>query len=166
MQVKKAGKCYIKPLASRLEYWFIKILIDRPLVLADMRWRQLNLNKQHLAVMTQPQWQQLQCIDDRVAIYDDYQHSLQQQNITSTFTEQQFVLHKLLHTRLPEMLASHYYLVKIENKAENSKQAEAWQLLQAMLDNIETRLESLLEQMESQHLQDLRVMKHYMDSHS
>ena len=98
-------------------------------------------------------------------VYNDYQQTLQQQNITAAITEQQFVLHKLLHTRLPEMLASHYYLVKQDNKVENSHQQEARQLLQVMLDNIEDKLESLLAQMQSHHLQDLRVMKNYIDSH-
>lgn len=139
---------------------------NKPLALADIRWRRLTLHKQHLAVLTEQQWQQLQHIDERVAVYNDYQHSLQQQNVTSAFTEQQFVLHKLLHTRLPEMLASHYHLLKQESKTEDSKQQEASQLLQAMLNDIEIRLESLLEQMQNKHLQDLRVMKQYMDSHS
>nr|WP_299037575.1 hypothetical protein [uncultured Psychrobacter sp.] len=132
----------------------------------DMRWRQLTLDPKHLTPLTQQQLRQLQAIDDRVAVYSDYQQSLAQQNITATMTEQQFVLHKLLHTRLPEMLASYYHLFKQNNKTENSKQVEARQLLQAMLDNIESRLESLLEQMRSQHLQDLRAMKQYMDSQS
>ena len=73
------------------------------------------------------------------------------------------------------MLASYYHLFKQNTDCDNAKnsnsfksrqQDEAQQLLQAMLDNIESRLESLLEQMQSQHLQDLRVMKQYMDSQS
>ena len=141
----------------------------------DMRWRQLALDPKHLAPLTQEQLRQLQAIDDRVAVYSDYQQSLAQQNITATMTEQQFVLHKLLHTRLPEMLASYYHLFKQNTDCDNAKnsdsfksrqQIEAQQLLQAMLDNIESRLEYLLEQMQSQHLQDLRVMKQYMDSQS
>ena len=138
---------------------------QQSLTLNDIHWRHLKLNQQHLAVLIQQQWQQLQRIDERVVVYNDYQQTLQQQNITAAITEQQFVLHKLLHTRLPEMLASHYYLVKQDNKVENSHQQEARQLLQAMLDNIENRLESLLAQMQSHHLQDLRVMKNYIDSH-
>lgn len=148
---------------------------NRPLSLVDMSWRQLNLNQQHLAALTQEHLSQLQRIDAKVAVYTDYQQSLQPKETTSAITEQQFVLQKLLHTRLPEMLASHYYLIKQNvssdnidgsNKSRTSQQREAQQLLQAMLDNIETRLESLLAQMDSHHLQDLRVMKNYIDSHS
>jgi len=148
---------------------------NKPLSVADMRWRQLTLDPKYLAPLTQRQLQQLQRIDNRVAVYSDYQQSLAQQNITATMTEQQFVLHKLLHTRLPEMLASYYYLLKQNtnydntiksNHSKSSQQDEAQQLLQAMLDNIEARLDSLLEQMENHHLQDLRVMKQYMDSQS
>ena len=131
--------------------------------LAAIRWRQLNLNKKHLRVLTLSHLRQLHDIDERVTIYTDYQQSLQAQNITPVLSEQQFVLHKLLHTRLPEILASHYQLVGISNSA--AKQAEASAILQELLDTIEQRLESALTQMENHHLQDLRVMKNYMDSH-
>lgn len=88
-------------------------------------------------------------------------------------TEQQFVLNKMLHTRLPEVLASHYNLATINSNTSNSttqqtsreKKAEASELLQQVLSNIEERLDRLLEQMETQHLQELRVMKNYIDSH-
>ena len=134
-----------------------------PLTINTMIWQNLNLNKQHLSSLSDLQLRQLQRIDSKVAIYHDYQQSLQEQNITSAITEQQFVLHKLLHTRLAEMLASHHHLVSMSNSAD--KQAEARQLMQNLLNNIEQRLESLLEQMENKHLQDLRVMKQYIDSH-
>ena len=83
-------------------------------------------------------------------------------------TEAQFVLHKLLHTRLPEMLASHYHLANVNINAHNvsnDKKAEASALLQSVLNNIEQRLNNLLEQMDTQQLQDLRVMKNYINSH-
>jgi hypothetical protein len=83
-------------------------------------------------------------------------------------TEQQFVLNKMLHTRLPEMLASHYQLVNINrsnNEINQQKKAEASDLLQQVLNNIEQRLDRLLEQMDTQQLQELRVMKNYINSH-
>lgn len=139
---------------------------NKPLSIPDIRWRQLKLNQQHLSMLTDKQLRQLQYIDSRVEAYSNYQQSLEQQNKTASITEQQFVLHKLLHTRLPEMLASHYYLFKQNANFDENDQAEAKQLLQSALDNIETRLDTLLKQMQSHHLQDLRVMKNYMDSHS
>ncbi|WP_243443237.1 hypothetical protein [Psychrobacter sp. JCM 18903] len=45
------------------------------------------------------------------------------------------------------------------------KKAEANQLLQQVFNNIEQRLDRLLEQMESQQLQELRVMRNYINSH-
>jgi hypothetical protein len=74
----------------------------------------------------------------------------------------------MLHTRLPEMLASHYQLVNINrsnNEMNQQKKAEASELLQQVLDNIEQRLDRLLEQMDTQQLQELRVMKSYINSH-
>ena len=134
-----------------------------PLTINTMIWQNLNLNKQHLSSLSDFQLRQLQRIDSKVMTYHDYQQPIEQQNITPAITEQQFVLHKLLHTRLAEMLASHHHLVSVSNSAD--KQAEARELMQNLLDNIEQRLESLLAQMENKHLQDLRVMKHYIDSH-
>lgn len=74
----------------------------------------------------------------------------------------------MLHTRLPEMLASHHHLANINistDNADNEKKAEANQLLQQVFNNIEQRLDRLLEQMESQQLQELRVMRNYINSH-
>ena len=74
----------------------------------------------------------------------------------------------MLHIRLPEMLASHYHLanINISNRTKNGQtQAEAGRLLQEILDNIEQRLDGVLERMEEQHLQELRVMKNYIHSH-
>ena len=125
-------------------------------------WQNLSLNKHHLTHLADSQLRQLQYIDSKVSIYQTYQQSVEQQSITPALTEQQFVLHKLLHTRLAEMLASYHQLVSITTHAD--KRVEANQLLQNLLDNIEQRLEDLLMQIENNNLQDLRVMKQYMDS--
>ena len=125
-------------------------------------WQNLNVNKQHLMHLSDLQLRQLQYIDEKIDLYQSYQQSVEQQSITPALTEQQFVLHKLLHTRLAEMLASHYHLFSVSSNTD--KQAEANQLLQNLLNNIEQRLEDLLAQIEDNNLQDLRVMKQYMDS--
>ena len=141
---------------------------NAPLLLTSLNWQQLNLNKKHLEVLSDKQLRQLQAIDKKVANYHNYQNELEAKNVTSAINEQQFVLHKMLHTRLPEMLASHYHLanINVSNHTKNGqKQAEASRLLQEVLDNIEQRLDGLLERMEEQHLQELRVMKNYIHSH-
>lgn len=125
-------------------------------------WQNLSLNKHHLTHLSELQLRQLQYIDKKIDLYQSYQQSVKQQSITPVLTEQQFVLHKLLHTRLAETLASYHQLVSITTHAD--KRAEANQLLQKLLDNIEQRLDSLLIQIENNNLQDLRVMKQYMDS--
>ena len=141
---------------------------NAPLLLTSLNWQQLNLNKKHLEVLSDKQLRQLQHIDKKVANYHNYQNELEAQDVTSAINEQQFVLHKMLHIRLPEMLASHYHLanINISNRTKNGQtQAEAGRLLQEILDNIEQRLDGLLERMEEQHLQELRVMKNYIHSH-
>ena len=141
---------------------------NAPLLLTSLNWQQLDLNKKHLEVLSDKQLRQLQNIDKKVANYHNYQNELEAQNVISAINEQQFVLHKMLNIRLPEMLASHYHLanINISNRTKNGqKQTEAGRLLQEVLDSIEQRLDRLLERMEEQHLQELRVMKNYIHSH-
>ena len=141
---------------------------NAPLLLTSLNWQQLNLNKKHLEVLSDKQLRQLQNIDKKVANYHNYQNELEAQNVISAINEQQFVLHKMLHIRLPEMLASHYHLATIHvshHTKSGQKQVEAGRLLQEVLDSIEQRLDGLLERMEEQHLQELRVMKNYIHSH-
>ncbi|MEN2751573.1 hypothetical protein AAIR29_07995 [Psychrobacter sp. FBL11] len=139
-----------------------------PLSLSTLNWRQLNLNKKHLQVLPDHQLRQLQRIDEKVNSYYEYQKALSDQNKTSAVTEQQFVVDKMLHTRLSEMLASRYHLASIHttaNQIEDEKNVEADELLQQVLNSIEQRLDELLAQMQTQHLQELQVMKNYIDSH-
>ncbi|MGE6571675.1 hypothetical protein [Psychrobacter namhaensis] len=141
---------------------------NAPLSLSTVSWQQLHLNKKHLKNLPEQQLRQLQRIDEKVHSYQTYQKELETQNKKPVVTEQQFVLHKMLHTRLPEMLASYHQLANIHTSAQdvtNGKKAEASELLQKILDNIEQRLDRLLEQIETQQLQALRVMNHYIDSH-
>lgn len=141
---------------------------NAPLLLTSLNWQQLNLNKKHLEALSDKQLRQLQHIDKKVANYHNYQNELEAQNVISAINEQQFVLHKMLNIRLPEMLASHYHLanINVSNHIKNGqKQTEAGRLLQEVLDSIEQRLDGLLERMEEQHLQELRVMKNYIHSH-
>ena len=141
---------------------------NAPLLLTSLNWQQLDFNKKHLEVLSDKQLRQLQNIDKKVANYHNYQNELEAQDVTSAINEQQFVLHKMLNIRLPEMLASHYHLaaINVSNHTEKAqKQTEAGRLLQEVLDSIEQRLDGLLERMEEQHLQELRVMKNYIHSH-
>lgn len=142
--------------------------VNAPLSLPDITWQTLALNTKHLHTLSDEQLRQLQHIDKKVVIYHSNQQQLHVKNLTPVLTEQQFVLHKLLHTRLPEILAKHHYLLNSNNKdirnADDTSLTEANGLLQEALDNIERRLDKLLEQLQTQHLEDLRVMKRYLDS--
>ena len=141
---------------------------NTPLPLTSINWQQLNLNKKHLKVLPDNQIRQLHRIDEKVSNYQSYQKTLQAQNKTLAVTEQQFVLNKMLHTRLPEMLASHYQIVSINrsnNESNQQKKAEASELLQEALSNIEQRQDDLLKQIEVRQLQELRVMNSYINSH-
>ena len=137
-------------------------------LLSTIHWQQLTLDTEHLKVLSEPQLRQLKGIDEKVNSYHNYQKEQQAQHKTPEFTESQFVLNKLLHTRLPQMLASYYHLANISsstNDLNNQNNAEASELLQQVLNSIEQRLDRLLEQMETQQLQELRVMKNYINSH-
>ena len=139
-----------------------------PLALSSISWQQLNFNKKHLKSLADLQLRQLYRIDEKVASYHTYQTELKLHQKIPAITEQQFVLHKMLHTRLPEMLSSYSQLATISSNAKsvhNQSLDEAAKLLQAVLDNTEKRLDDLLEQMEKDQLRDLRTMKNYIDSH-
>lgn len=139
---------------------------DVPLSLATLSLQQLTLNKQHLKNLSEQKLRQLKRIDEKVSSYHAYQAAIHAQHKTPTITEAQFVLNKMLQTRLPEMLATHYQLTNINVTNENNdKRLEASELLQSVLDNIEQRLDRLLAQMDEEQLQELRVMKHYINSH-
>ena len=139
-----------------------------PLALSSISWQQLNFNKKHLKYLADIQLRQLHRIDEKVASYHAYQAELKLHQKTPAITEQQFVLHKMLHTRLPEMLSSYYQLTIMNSNAKsvnNQSRNEASKLRQEVLDNIEKRLDGLLEQMQKDQLRDLRAMKNYIDSH-
>ncbi|WP_201527678.1 hypothetical protein [Psychrobacter frigidicola] len=150
---------------------------NAPLLLSTtITWQKLDFNGQHLSSLSDSQLRQLQRIDKKAAAYHNDQQNLQEQGRISAVSEEQFVLHKLLYTRLPEMLASHYRLLGFKqgllgitsnakaSSTDDAKQAEASKLLQEALDNIERRLDILLETLETQSLQELRVMKNYLNS--
>ena len=146
---------------------------DAPLALSTMKWQQLTLHQQHLQNLSEQQLHQLKRIDEKVSHYQVYQTALQARHKTPVVTEAQFVLNKMLQIRLPEMLASHYHLANVninvhnrnDDNVSNDKKVEANELLQSVLNNIEQRLDRLLAQMDEQQLQELRVMKNYMNSH-
>ena len=141
---------------------------NAPLTSSPMSWQSLNLDKKYLEVLSDKELIQLQRLDKKVASYEAQQQALPVQNITPALTEQQFVLHKMLYTRLPEILVSHYHLMNTKTDTKdinNNSQAEASRLLQEVLGNIERRVDTLLAQSRTQHLQDLKIMKSYMDSH-
>lgn len=152
---------------------------NQPLSLSTITWQQLTLNTQHLNVLPEHQLRQLQRIDKKLATYHNDQQTLELQKMTPAISEEQFLLQKLLYTRLPEMLDSHHRFLGFNNRllnvknntkadftTENVKHTEASQLLQEALDNIERRLDRLLEKLETQSLEELRMMKNYLNSHN
>lgn len=148
---------------------------NAPLSLNDIRLQQLTLNQQHLIPLSDEQLRQLKRIDDKVNAYYQYQQELSVQKTIPRLTETHFVLQKWLEVRLPQMLASHYHvqhqardkeMAEHSIKVNNNNRLTASQLLQEGLDSIEQRLDNLLEQIEVRHLQELQVMKRYMDKHN
>lgn len=143
---------------------------NTPLSLNTLNWQQLDLTKKHLKVLTDGQLRQLQSIDKKLAIYQEYQQSTEQQK-TTIVNEEHFILHKLVYTRLPEILSTHYRFISTatsinKQTTKQNKQNEAIEVLQELLYSIEKRLDELLRQIETQNLQDLRIMRRYLDSQS
>lgn len=135
-----------------------------PLSLTSIKWQQLELDTEHLKSLSDIQLRQLQRIDEKIAIYSQHQQSLDAQNKTLAVEESQVVLQRLLYTRLPEMLASYHHLgAASANTPSLHTQTEAKSILQEGLDNIEKRLDKALEAIENRHLQDLQVMRRYLD---
>lgn len=93
--------------------------VNAPLSLASISWQQLDLNKKHLNTLTDIQLRQLQRIDEKVASYYHYQLELKSHEKTPAISEAQFVLHKMLQTRLPELLSSYYQLTVIKSNAKS-----------------------------------------------
>ena len=142
---------------------------NAPLSLSNISWQQLDLNKKHLNTLADSQLRQLQRIDEKVASYYHYELERKSHKKTPALSGAQFVLHKMLQTRLPELLSSYYQLTIIKSNTKsvnNQSRDEAGKLLQEVLDSIEQRLNSLSEQLEQQQLQGMQVMKRYMDSHN
>lgn len=135
-----------------------------PLLLNKLQWQQLNLNPDHLKGLNDNVLRQLQHIDQKLAHFESYQQSLTDNN--KALSEDEFIAHKFIYSRLPEMLASYYHLRQsYQQKSSNvEKIKEAEQLLQALLDSIESRLDGVLSQIEAKHWQDLKVMKRYLES--
>ena len=92
---------------------------NAPLSLATLSWQHLTLNEKHLKSLPESQLRQLQRIDNKVNSYHSYQQSSQIKNKTQAVDEQQFVLNKMLQTRLPEMLASYHHLTGFNTNANH-----------------------------------------------
>ena len=148
---------------------------NAPLFLPDMTWQKLTLNQQHLTVLSNKQLLQLQRLDDKISAYQQYQHELNAQNLIRILTEDHFIMQKWIEIRLPQLLASYYHVQPGISKkgtkeqfitTDNINGLTASQLLQESLDNIEQRLDNLLAQIETRHLQELKVMQRYMNEHN
>lgn len=135
-----------------------------PLLINKLQWQKLELNPAHLQGLTNDLLRQLQNIDQKLAHFESYQQSLNDNH--QALSEAEFIAHKFIYSRLPEMLAS-YYLLKQSYQQKNinaAKMNEAEQLLKELLDGIEERLDDVLEKIEAQHWQELKVMRRYLDT--
>lgn len=149
---------------------------NAPLLCSAITWQALTLNDKHLSSLTQSQLKQLKRIDEKLSIVQQVELENPSQDKEAPVNEAQFVLYKLLYTRLPEILTSHHRMVgmyrsqseKNQKDAlhhhDDSKTSEANELLQSALDNIETRLDDLLDSFKHQGLQELRMMNTYLNN--
>lgn len=130
---------------------------------------QVNLSTTQLLHLPNSLKIQLQRIDDKADAYQDWRVDLEQryQSILTT-TENQFALSKLMSEHLPEIISSYHNLherkLKISSESYIDSDNQALAMLIELLDDIEERLDNLLKECEQTQLQDLQVMKRYLQS--
>ncbi|WP_201532944.1 hypothetical protein [Psychrobacter ciconiae] len=135
-----------------------------PLLVNKLQWQKLKINPSHLQGLNNDLLRQLQSIDQKLAHFENYQQSSDDHNQAPS--EDSFIAHKFIYSRLPEMLASYYHLRQSyqQKSPHSAKIKEAEKLLQELLDGIEERLDSILSNIEAQHWHELKVMKRYLDT--
>lgn len=115
-------------------------------------------------------------IDDKACLYQQWQEEQQCQGLTVANSEQQFVLRKLLSERIPEMLQYYQSLAQYQQQCHQTSAPEpldkkqaatlgtAYSLLLELLASTEKRLDDLLLDCSKEQVQQLQVMKRYLDS--
>ena len=136
------------------------------LTLKDVRLQQLNIPKAHLQSLSKTHLTQLQRIDDKINLYQQY-HNSNADIAAHTVSEQHIVLHKLIETRLPEMLRSYYlqHTLTQKNEPHTMQDDTAVQLLTNSLQGVEAQLDTVLQTLQQKHLDDLHIMNRYIDQH-
>lgn len=136
------------------------------LTLKDVRLNQLNIPKAHLQSLSAAHLTQLQCIDDKISLYQQY-YKNNADVAMHTVSEQHIVLHKLIETRLPEMLRSYHLQHTLTQKKEShtAQDDTVVQLLTNSLQGVEAQLDAGLQTLQQKHLDDLHIMNRYIDQH-
>ena len=129
--------------------------------------------------------EQLLRIDGKADIFQQWRNDMIKAGQTPMVSEDEFMVSKLLQIRLPELIESYQRIARHEDllqqanhraatAAYNSKQvssenqisenkAQALGLLLEVLIKIETKLDVLLEDCQSEALQQMQVMQRYLD---
>lgn len=108
---------------------------------------------------------QLSRIHEKAVIYFDWHQS--EQKFSPIKSEDHFLLIKLLNDHLPTILVDYYFLLKNQkyNLEVNANRSNNHLIvLIELLNDIENRLDNLLQCMEELHSQNLAVMKRYLKS--
>lgn len=136
------------------------------LTLKDVRLNQLNIPKAHLQSLSAAHLTQLQRIDDKISLYQQY-YKNNADVAMRTVSEQHIVLHKLIETRLPEMLRSYHLQHTLTQKKEShtAQDDTVVQLLTNSLQGVEAQLDAGLQTLQQKHLDDLHIMNRYIDQH-
>lgn len=118
--------------------------------------------------------EQLMRIDNKADVYQAWRDDRQQSGRTVSTTEDEFVIQKLLNTRLPEVIQSYQNIVRHDNRLQQSNhlknvnsvmsknQTDALNLLLELLVKIEEKLDVLLSQCQKDALQEMQVMNRYL----
>lgn len=136
--------------------------------------------------------EQLLRIDGKADIFQQWRNDTIKAGQTPPTTEEEFIVSKLLQTRLPELINSYQRIVRQEaliqqatnralptqransvastssndgssyNSEMSDSKAQALSVLLEVLITIETKLDALLEKYQNEALQDMQVMQRYL----
>lgn len=133
---------------------------------------QLSLAPHQLQYLPKDMVQQVLRIDDKADVYQQWREEKRQAGHTPSVSEETFVVQKLLEVRLPEMLNSYQRIAQqsarlqqteLRQTHQTADQEEALQLLSDLLCHIEETLDGLLKRSQDDSLQELQVMRRYLD---
>jgi len=133
--------------------------------------RQLSLSAERMQDLPPSVLQQLQRIDTKAQLLQQWRDELTQSGQTPAVSEEEFLVNKLLKERLPELLTNYQRLARHDTVLQQTQpdsptqshgEGSALNLVFELLITIEAKLDALLTRYQHNTLQDMQVMQRYL----